>query len=76
VALKHCFRGDVFNDWINEGLPFKGDEFNVYPLQYKSIAVLILFLIMVISNICLSPEAQLPVQDRKAEILAGTFKNG
>jgi anthranilate synthase component 1 len=80
LAKKHCFRGDVFQLVLSRRFTqgFKGDEFNVYralrninPSPYLFFFDYGNFKIM-----GSSPEAQLIVKNRKAEIhpIAGTFK--
>ncbi|MES2543875.1 MAG: anthranilate synthase component I family protein [Bacteroidota bacterium] len=80
LAKKHCFRGDVFQLVLSRRFTqgFKGDEFNVYralrninPSPYLFFFDYGNFKIM-----GSSPEAQLIVNNRKAEIhpIAGTFK--
>ena len=80
LAKKHCFRGDVFQLVLSRRFTqgFKGDEFNVYralrnvnPSPYLFFFDYGNFKIM-----GSSPEAQLVVKNRKAEIhpIAGTFK--
>lgn len=80
LAKNHCFRGDVFQLVLSRRFTqgFKGDEFNVYralrninPSPYLFFFDYGNFKIM-----GSSPEAQLVVKNRKAEIhpIAGTFK--
>jgi anthranilate synthase component I len=80
LAQKHCARGDVFQLVLSRRFSqkFKGDEFNVYralrninPSPYLFYFDFGNFKIM-----GSSPEAQLVVNNRKAEIhpIAGTFK--
>jgi len=80
LAKKHCFRGDVFQLVLSRRFTqgFKGDEFNVYR-TLRSInpsPYLFFFDYGDFKIMGSSPEAQLVVQDRKAEIhpIAGTFK--
>ena len=79
-AKKHCARGDVFQLVLSRRFSqkFKGDEFNVYralrninPSPYLFYFDYGNFKIM-----GSSPEAQIIIQNRKAEIhpIAGTFK--
>ncbi|MDI9310260.1 MAG: anthranilate synthase component I family protein [Limnohabitans sp.] len=79
-AKKHCGRGDVFQLVLSRRFSqkFKGDEFNVYralrninPSPYLFYFDYGNFKIM-----GSSPEAQIIIQNRKAEIhpIAGTFK--
>lgn len=80
LAKKHCFRGDVFQLVLSRRFTqgFKGDEFNVYR-ALRSInpsPYLFFFDYGDFKIMGSSPEAQLIVKDRKAEIhpIAGTFK--
>jgi anthranilate synthase component 1 len=80
LAKKHCHRGDVFQLVLSRRFtqPFKGDEFNVYR-ALRSInpsPYLFFFDYGDFKIFGSSPEAQLIVKDRKAEIhpIAGTFK--
>lgn len=80
LAKKHCFRGDVFQLVISRRFTqnFKGDEFNVYR-ALRSInpsPYLFYFDYGNFKIIGSSPEAQLIIKDKKAEIhpIAGTFK--
>jgi anthranilate synthase component 1 len=80
LAKKHCHRGDVFQLVLSRRFQqaFKGDEFNVYR-ALRSInpsPYLFFFDYGDFKIFGSSPEAQLVVQDRKAEIhpIAGTFK--
>lgn len=80
LAQKHCYRGDVFQLVLSRRFTqdFKGDEFNVYR-ALRSInpsPYLFFFDYGDFKIFGSSPEAQLVVQDRKAEIhpIAGTFK--
>ncbi len=80
VAKKHCHRGDVFQLVLSRRFQqaFKGDEFNVYR-ALRSInpsPYLFFFDYGDFKIFGSSPEAQLVVKDRKAEIhpIAGTFK--
>jgi anthranilate synthase component 1 len=80
LAKKHCFRGDVFQLVLSRRFTqgFKGDEFNVYR-ALRSInpsPYLFFFDYGDFKIFGSSPEAQIIVQDRKAEIhpIAGTFK--
>ncbi len=79
-AKKHCFRGDVFQLVMSRRFSqrFKGDEFNVYR-ALRSInpsPYLFFFDYGDFKIMGSSPEAQLIIQNRKAEIhpIAGTFK--
>jgi len=79
-AKEHCFRGDVFQLVLSRRFSqnFKGDEFNVYR-TLRSInpsPYLFFFDYGDFKIFGSSPEAQLIVQDGKAEIhpIAGTFK--
>ncbi len=80
TAKEHCFRGDVFQLVLSRRFfqNFKGDEFNVYR-TLRSInpsPYLFFFDYGDFKIFGSSPEAQLIVQDGKAEIhpIAGTFK--
>jgi anthranilate synthase component 1 len=80
LAKKHCFRGDVFQLVMSRRFAqnFKGDEFNVYR-ALRSInpsPYLFFFDYGDFKIMGSSPEAQLIVKNRKAEIhpIAGTFK--
>lgn len=80
LAKKHCFRGDVFQLVLSRRFTqgFKGDEFNVYR-ALRSInpsPYLFFFDYGNFKIIGSSPEAQLVIKNRKAEIhpIAGTFK--
>ena len=80
LAKKHCQRGDVFQLVLSRRFSqkFKGDEFNVYR-ALRSInpsPYLFFFDYGDFKIFGSSPEAQLIVQNRKAEIhpIAGTFK--
>lgn len=80
LAKKHCFRGDVFQLVLSRRFSqnFKGDEFNVYR-TLRSInpsPYLFFFDYGDFKIFGSSPEAQLVIKDRKAEIhpIAGTFK--
>jgi anthranilate synthase component 1 len=80
LAKKHCFRGDVFQLVLSRRFTqgFKGDEFNVYR-ALRSInpsPYLFFFDYGDFKIFGSSPEAQIIVKDRKAEIhpIAGTFK--
>jgi len=80
IAKKHCQRGDVFQLVLSRRFSqgFKGDEFNVYR-ALRSInpsPYLFYFDYGDFKIFGSSPEAQLVVQDGKAEIhpIAGTFK--
>lgn len=80
LAKKHCFRGDVFQLVLSRRFTqgFKGDEFNVYR-TLRSInpsPYLFFFDYGDFKIMGSSPEAQLIVKNRKAEIhpIAGTFK--
>ena len=79
-AKDHCFRGDVFQLVLSRRFSqgFKGDEFNVYR-TLRSInpsPYLFFFDYGYFRIFGSSPEAQLIVQDNKAEIhpIAGTFR--
>lgn len=80
LAKKHCHRGDVFQLVLSRRFTqgFKGDEFNVYR-ALRSInpsPYLFFFDYGDFKIFGSSPEAQIIVKDRKAEIhpIAGTFK--
>ena len=80
LAKKHCHRGDVFQLVLSRRFSqgFKGDEFNVYR-ALRSInpsPYLFFFDYGDFKIFGSSPEAQLIVKDRIAEIhpIAGTFK--
>ena len=80
LAKKHCYRGDVFQLVLSRRFTqgFKGDEFNVYR-ALRSInpsPYLFFFDYGDFKIFGSSPEAQIIVKDRKAEIhpIAGTFK--
>ncbi len=80
LAKKHCARGDVFQLVLSRKFQqhFKGDEFNVYR-ALRSINPSPYLFYFDYGNFKIfgsSPEAQLIVQDGKAEIhpIAGTFK--
>ncbi|WP_394758782.1 anthranilate synthase component I family protein [Flavobacterium sp.] len=80
LAKKHCYRGDVFQLVLSRRFTqgFKGDEFNVYR-ALRSInpsPYLFFFDYGDFKIMGSSPEAQLVIKDRKAEIhpIAGTFK--
>ncbi|MGV6831178.1 MAG: anthranilate synthase component I family protein [bacterium] len=80
LAKKHCARGDVFQLVLSKKFSqgFKGDEFNVYR-ALRSInpsPYLFYFDYGDFKIFGSSPEAQLVVQNNKAEIhpIAGTFK--
>lgn len=76
----HCHRGDVFQIVPSKGFSqqFTGDEFNVYRAlrSVNPSPYLFYFDYGDFKIFGSSPEAQLVVQDRKAEIhpIAGTFK--
>lgn len=79
-AKQHCFRGDVFQLVLSRRFTqaFKGDEFNVYR-ALRSVNPSPYLFFFDYGNFKImgsSPEAQLVVQNRKAEIhpIAGTFK--
>jgi len=79
-AKKHCYRGDVFQLVLSRRFSqsFKGDEFNVYR-ALRSInpsPYLFYFDYGGFKIFGSSPEAQLVVKNRQAEIhpIAGTFK--
>ena len=80
LAKKHCYRGDVFQLVLSRRFTqgFKGDEFNVYR-TLRSInpsPYLFFFDYGDFKIMGSSPEAQLVIQNKKAEIhpIAGTFK--
>ncbi|MET0759978.1 MAG: anthranilate synthase component I family protein [Flavobacterium sp.] len=80
LAKKHCYRGDVFQLVLSRRFTqgFKGDEFNVYR-ALRSINPSPYLFFFDYGNFKImgsSPEAQLIVKNRKAEIhpIAGTFK--
>ncbi len=80
LAKKHCFRGDVFQLVLSRRFTqdFKGDEFNVYR-ALRSINPSPYLFFFDYGNFKImgsSPEAQLVIKNRKAEIhpIAGTFK--
>ncbi len=80
LAKKHCFRGDVFQMVLSRRFSqgFKGDEFNVYR-ALRSInpsPYLFYFDYGDFKIMGSSPEAQLVINNQKAEIhpIAGTFK--
>ncbi len=80
LAKKHCHRGDVFQLVLSRRFTqrFKGDEFNVYR-ALRSInpsPYLFFFDYGDFKIFGSSPEAQIVVKNRKAEIhpIAGTFK--
>lgn len=80
LAKKHCHRGDVFQLVLSRRFTqnFKGDEFNVYR-ALRSINPSPYLFFFDYGNFKIfgsSPEAQLIVKDKKAEIhpIAGTFK--
>lgn len=80
LAKKHCARGDVFQLVLSRRFSqkFKGDEFNVYR-ALRSINPSPYLFYFDFGNFKImgsSPEAQLVIQNRKAEIhpIAGTFK--
>ncbi|UOK41386.1 MULTISPECIES: anthranilate synthase component I family protein [Flavobacterium] len=80
LAKKHCYRGDVFQLVLSRRFSqgFKGDEFNVYR-ALRSINPSPYLFFFDYGNFKIlgsSPEAQLVVKNRKAEIhpIAGTFK--
>jgi anthranilate synthase component 1 len=80
LAKKHCGRGDVFQLVLSRKFhqEFKGDEFNVYRAlrNINPSPYLFYFDYGSFKIFGSSPEAQLIVKDRKAEIhpIAGTFK--
>ncbi len=80
LAKKHCQRGDVFQLVLSRRFSqsFKGDEFNVYRAlrSVNPSPYLFYFDYGDFKIFGSSPEAQLIVQDGKAEIhpIAGTFK--
>jgi anthranilate synthase component I len=80
LAKKHCARGDVFQLVLSRRFSqkFKGDEFNVYR-ALRSINPSPYLFYFDFGNFKImgsSPEAQLVIQNQKAEIhpIAGTFK--
>lgn len=80
LAKKHCHRGDVFQLVLSRRFTqgFKGDEFNVYR-ALRSINPSPYLFFFDYGNFKIfgsSPEAQLVVNNNKAEIhpIAGTFK--
>ncbi len=80
LAKKHCHRGDIFQLVLSRRFTqkFKGDEFNVYR-ALRSINPSPYLFFFDYGNFKIfgsSPEAQLVVKDKKAEIhpIAGTFK--
>jgi anthranilate synthase component I len=80
LAKKHCQRGDVFQLVLSRRFTqnFKGDEFNVYR-ALRSINPSPYLFFFDYGNFKIlgsSPEAQIVVKNRKAEIhpIAGTFK--
>ena len=80
LAKKHCQRGDVFQLVLSRRFiqNFKGDEFNVYR-ALRSINPSPYLFFFDYGNFKIlgsSPEAQIVVKNRKAEIhpIAGTFK--
>ncbi len=79
-GIKHCYRGDVFQIVLSRKFSqkFSGDEFCVYR-QLRSINPSPYLFYFDYGNFKIfgsSPEAQLVVNDKKAEIhpIAGTFK--
>ena len=79
-AKKHCFRGDVFQLVLSRRFSqgFKGDEFNVYR-ALRSVNPSPYLFYFDYGNFKIfgsSPEAQLVINEGKAEIhpIAGTFK--
>lgn len=80
LAKKHCYRGDIFQLVLSRRFTqgFKGDEFNVYR-ALRSINPSPYLFFFDYGNFKImgsSPEAQLIIKNRKAEIhpIAGTFK--
>ena len=80
LAKKHCHRGDVFQLVLSRRFSqsFKGDEFNVYR-ALRSINPSPYLFFFDYGNFKIfgsSPEAQLVIKDKHAEIhpIAGTFK--
>lgn len=80
LAKKHCHRGDVFQLVLSRRFTqnFKGDEFNVYR-ALRSINPSPYLFFFDYGNFKImgsSPETQLVIKNRKAEIhpIAGTFK--
>lgn len=80
IAKQHCQRGDVFQLVLSRRFTqdFKGDEFNVYRAlrNINPSPYLFYFDYGSFKIFGSSPEAQLVIKDRKAEIhpIAGTFK--
>jgi anthranilate synthase component 1 len=80
LGKKHCYRGDVFQMVLSRRFSqkFKGDEFNVYRAlrSVNPSPYLFYFDYGDFKIFGSSPEAQLVVQDGRAEIhpIAGTFK--
>ena len=80
LGKKHCFRGDVFQMVLSRRFSqrFKGDEFNVYRAlrSVNPSPYLFYFDYGSFKIFGSSPEAQLVVNDGRAEIhpIAGTFK--
>lgn len=80
LAKKHCHRGDVFQLVLSRRFTqnFKGDEFNVYRAlrNINPSPYLFFFDYGNFKIFGSSPEAQLIIKNRKAEIhpIAGTFK--
>ena len=79
-GIKHCYRGDVFQIVLSRKFiqPFQGDDFNVYR-NLRSInpsPYLFYFDYGKFKIFGSSPEAQLVINNQKAEIhpIAGTFK--
>lgn len=80
LAKKHCYRGDVFQLVLSRRFTqkFKGDDFNLYR-ALRSINPSPYLFYFDYGNFKIlgsSPEAQLVIKDRKAEIhpIAGTFR--
>lgn len=80
LAKKHCYRGDVFQLVLSRRFSqgFKGDEFNVYR-ALRSVNPSPYLFYFDYGNFKIfgsSPEAQLVIEQGKAEIhpIAGTFK--
>ena len=79
-GISHCLRGDVFQIVLSRKFtqPFKGDDFNVYR-KLRSINPSPYLFYFDYGNFKIfgsSPEAQLIINNKKAEIhpIAGTFK--
>ena len=79
-GISHCLRGDVFQIVLSRKFtqPYKGDDFNVYR-KLRSINPSPYLFYFDYGNLKIfgsSPEAQLIINNKKAEIhpIAGTFK--